>query len=214
MRILIPAFALSAFALNLASSQAATVVAGNVTSTLGPIFFLDAAATGGNDYTINQPGTALFRRDFGALNVGSGGTTITITGIGWASPNNAGNNDATSATVSIYYLGLDGVGGGGDDVLIGTVTDNYTFGGASEYVWVFDTPITADIDGANQFFRVDVSPSNGTNTGSFMMKTTSGSAASEVKISVAGTSVAIVPEPSSLLLGAFGLLRLLRRRRA
>lgn len=203
---------LAAFA-GIATSHAATIVAGDVTSTLGPNFFLDAAATGGNDFAINQPGTALFRRSFGTLNVGSGGTTITITGIGWASPNSATNNDATSATVAIRYLGADGIFGGTDDVLIGTVTDNYTFGGASEYVWEFDTPMTAVIDGLNSFFRVEVSPINGAGNGSFQMKTTSGTDASAVKLSVAGTSVAVVPEPSAALLGAMGALALLRRQR-
>ena len=98
-------------------------------------------------------------------------------------------------------------------MLIGTATDNYTFGGAGEYVWEFDTPMVAVIDGLNSFFRVDVSPINGTGNGSFQLKTTSGTDASAVKISVAGTSVAVVPEPSAALLGAIGALGLLRRRR-
>jgi hypothetical protein len=200
------------------TSDAATIVSGNVTTTLGPDFFLNDAATGGMDFTINQPGTANLTRDFGALNVGAGGTTINISGIAWASPNSATTNDATSAEVTITYLGLDGAFGGGDDVLIGSVTDNYVFTAAgTTYVWAFDSPMSATIDGLNSVFRVAIAPSNATSDGSLRFKAGSGSGSTSnqaiVKISVAGTSVAVVPEPSIALLGSLGLFGLLRRRR-
>jgi len=195
-------------------SRAATIVTGDVTTNLGPNFFFDSATVGGGDFTVNQPNSANFDRSFGTLNVGAGGSDITVSGIGWAAPNNEGSNDATSATVTITYLGFDGTFGGADDVVIGSVTDNFTFTANGEYYWIFDTSISATIDGLNNLFRVSVAPSNGTSNGSLSFKTSSGSIAANVKISVAGTSLAVVPEPSSALLGGLGLLALLRRRRA
>ncbi len=201
-------------------ATAATIVAGDVTANLGPDFFLDAAATGGNDFFVNQPNTALFGRTFSGLNVGPGGSQVSISGVGWASANNATASDATSAQVTITYLGADGVFGGGDDVAFGSVTDNYTFSGAGEYYWRFDTPLEAVIDGLNSIFRVAVAPLNDTTTGSLTMKTTTGTTAGNVKLSVAGTSVALsgqIPEPSSLLIAAAlvcGGTVMARRRRA
>ena len=98
--------------------------------------------------------------------------------------------------------------------MIGSVTDAFTFSGANEMVWAFDSPLVATIDGANSIFRVSVAPLNGTGDGSLRFKTLNptGSAAS-TKISVAGTSTAVVPEPSVALLGAFAVLGFLRRRR-
>ena len=196
------------------SAPAATILTGDVTATLGPDFFLDTAATGGGDFTVNQPASGTFDRSFGTLNVGAGGSTITIKGIGWASANSATTNDATSATVNITYLGSDGVAGGGNDVLIVTVTDAYTFAGAAgEYVWAFDTAISATIDGLNNQFRIVITPTNAGLNGSLSFKGATTASAANVKLSVAGTSVAVVPEPSAMLLGSIGLLGLLRRRR-
>lgn len=203
------------------NTKAATIVAGDVTANLGPDFFLDAASTGGGDFIVNQPNTALFGRTFSGLNVGPGGSQLSISGVGWASANNATASDATSAQVTITYLGADGVFGGGDDVAFGSVTDNYTFAGAaSEYYWLFDAPLVATIDGLNSVFRVAVAPLNDTTTGSLTMKTTTGTTAGNVKLSVAGTSVALsgqIPEPSSLLIAAAlvcGGTVMARRRRA
>ncbi|MCU0748730.1 MAG: hypothetical protein MUF13_04200 [Akkermansiaceae bacterium] len=173
------------------------IITGDVTSNLGPAFFIDAASTGGGDFAINEPGTANFDRSLGILNVGTGGSTISVTGIGWATLNNAGANDATSATVTITYLGADGVFGGIDDVLIGTATDNFTFAANGEYYWKFTSPLTNVIDGSNNIFRVAITPSNGTTNGSLSFKTSLSNPngnASNVKLSVAGTS-AIVGSP-------------------
>lgn len=209
--------AICALGLALASSHAATIVGVGTTlgSSLGSNFFLNAAATGGSDASVNQPNSAAFTRSFGTLNVGAGGSTINITGIAWASLNSAPTNDATSATVAITYLGSDGVFGGGDDVLIGSVTDNYTFAGAANvYAWSFDTPMSATIDGLNNLFRIVLTPTNVGGTGSLTLKNTTGTTlGANTKLSVAGTSVAAIPEPSAVLLGGFGLLGLLRRRR-
>lgn len=208
---------LTTLGLTMASSHAAIIVAGNVTTVLGPNFFIDNAATGGSDFTVNQPNSAVFTRSFGTLNVGAEGSTINISGIGWASLNSAASNDASFATVGITYLGADGIFGGGDDVLIGTVTNAYTFAGSgTEYVWSFDTPLTATIDGLNNLFRIVITPSNGTSNGSLSFKTTDASnpgTAANAKLSVAGTSLAVVPEPSAALLGGVALLTLLVRRR-
>jgi autotransporter-associated beta strand protein len=169
------------------SASANNVVAGDVTTTLTPPgFFFDAAATGGGDFSMTAGTAANFDRSFGALNVG-GGTLISIAGIGWASAGTPGT--PTSFSVTITYLGANGVSGGGDDVVIGTVTDSTTLSTtASEWVWKFTTPITATIDGVNNVFRVAVTATGGT----WKMKTTSGTAASAVKLSVAGTSTAVV----------------------
>ncbi|MFN3167902.1 MAG: PEP-CTERM sorting domain-containing protein [Phycisphaeraceae bacterium] len=196
-----------AAALGLAgSAHAATIVKGDATADLGPAFFLDNAAVGGSDVTTNEPNTLLKKEDFGVLNVGPGGTLVSITGVAWASPNFT-NTDAETVTISIRYLGADGSGGGGDDVLIGTVTDSLTFNGAGEYVWQFDAPISNTIDGLNNQFRLEISPQNTAGNGSMRFKSQNG-----VKFSVAGTSTA-VPEPGSLALLGVGALFVARRRR-
>ena len=83
-----------------------------------------------------------------------------------------------------------------------------------EYAWAFTSPIFGVINGLNNLFRIAITPSNGTDNGSLTFKNTSGTTlGANTKLSVAGTSVAVVPEPSVTLLGAVGLVCLLRRRR-
>lgn len=198
------------FALGLAGwAGAATIVVGDATADLGPNLFLDETASGGGDTTVGSAAATLIRKDLatnGPLNVGVGGTDISITGIGWFGPNFAGTS-ATGAEVTVVYLGLDGVGGGGDDVVLGSTTAAYTFGGAGEYVWQFDAPITGTVDGLNSFFRFDLKATNA--GGAFRMKNQSPLGN---KLTVAGTSTA-VPEPTSLALLGLGGLLVARRRR-
>ncbi len=182
--------------INLASAVTITGGPGTeVTNILGPNFFFDTASPGGGDFTVNQPNVATFDRDFGTLFSGSLGSQVSITGIGWASLNGRASLDLTSAMVSFTYLGADGVFGGGDDLLIGSATDSFVLPAEGavngEYVWAFDSPIVGDIDGLNSFFRIAITPSNDASNGSLSFKTTSGTLASAVKLSVAGSSIAL-----------------------
>jgi hypothetical protein len=71
-------------------------------------------------------------------------------------------------------------------------------------------------DGLNKLFRIPITPTNGTSNGSLSLKSTlrnPNATAATVKLSVADTSVAVVPEPAVALLGGLGLLLLPRRRR-
>ncbi len=167
------------------NAGADTIAPGDVTAVLGPNFFVDEAVTGGGDFAAT---VANFNRDFTMplLPSGSGGTQVTINGIGWAC---AGNGVlATSATVTISYLGADGVVGGGDDVVIGTRTDNATkVNYGTEYVWKFTTPMNQIITGTASatMFRVSITSTGGT----ISYKTTS--AFAPAKISVAGSGAAV-----------------------
>lgn len=192
------------------AAHAATIAVGDATADLGPNLFLDETVSGGGDTTVSNGSFTLSRKDLstnGPLNVGAGGTEVSITGIAWFGPNFAGTS-ATGAEVTVVYLGLDGVGGGGDDVVLGTTSAAYTFSGAGEYVWQFDAPITGTVDGLNSFFRFDMTATNV--GGAFRMKN---QAPFGNKMTVAGTSTA-VPEPGSLALVALGgVLVAVRRRR-
>lgn len=165
-------------------------------SSLGTDFFFNSASTGGTDAGVNEPNSAFFFRSLGTLYPGAGGITINITGIAWASLPSGTANDATSATITIHYLGADGVFGGVDDVLIGTATDTFTYAGAANvYAWTFTTPLSATIPNLqNNQFRIVVTPTNGTANGSLSFKNTSGtSAGTNTKLSLAGTATAITP---------------------
>ena len=166
---------------------AGEITRGDVTDDLGPDFLVDNASPGGQDAQAHQPQAVLSRNDVGPLNVGEGGSRITITGVGFACPNNQANNDATSVEVRVIYLGRDGVGGGRDDVVIANVTGAFNYNGAGEYVFEFDEPVSAVIDGRNSFFRVDLRPTNDAGNGSIRIK----SANNLVKVSIAGTSAAV-----------------------
>jgi len=186
------ALSLAAFVLlSLANaSAAAEIKRADVTKKLGPSFFIDEAAPGGKDVTGQETIKLMKRADFSsinALNVGAGGTEITITGIGWASPNQAEVIDAEALELKILYLGEDGKGGNNDDIEVGSIKAELNFTGAGEYAWVFDEPMTVVIDGKNSFFRIEIAPRNSAGEGTIRIKADENGA----KFSVAGTSKAV-----------------------
>ena len=173
--------------------EAASIINADVTGTLGPAFFVDEAATGGSDVTVNQPSVGSYARNFsGLLTPNQGRTGISITGFGFATLNNFTNNDATSLAVSFTYLGADGVTGGGDDVFIGTATGSYFFDTNAEYAFAFDTPLNATLNITGVRFLIQVTPTNSAGTGSVSFKTAALAyeGTSGPKFSVAGTATA------------------------
>ena len=170
---------------------AGDIEVGDATMELGRDLLIDEATPGGGDMTAEQPEKLVGRVNFAAinaLNVGNGGTRITVTGIAWASPNAPEHNDATTVTVEIRYLGTDGEGGNKDDIVLGSATATLKYQGAGEYVWLFDEPITGVVDGRNSHFRIDLSPANDAGNGSLRVKAVAGSGP---KFSVAGKSEAV-----------------------
>lgn len=153
-------------------TRAATIGQGDATSALGPTFFVDEAVVGGGDAIITQPTVASYNRSFaGLLTANQGPSRVTLTGFGFATSTSSGNNTATSLTLTFTYLGADKAVGGGDDVAMGSVAGTYTFSGAGEYVFAFDTPISADLNITGTDFRIQVTPANGTNNGKVLFKT-------------------------------------------
>ena len=189
---MIPALAVSLIALAAPPSlRAAIIQAGDVTNLLGPTFFLDEATNGGVDTDINQPGVAVLHRSFnGLLAPNQGPTRVVLTGFGLALHTSATANDATSVAVAFTYLGADEAVGGSDDVVIGTATGNLNFTGGGEYVFAFDSPLTANLNITGTRFRITTTPSNATSNGSLKIKSLSPSYAPYV--SVAGVASATI----------------------
>ncbi|MEY3897167.1 MAG: hypothetical protein RLZZ214_2688, partial [Verrucomicrobiota bacterium] len=155
-------------------ARAATISPGDVTAALGPTFFADDAVIGGGDVTITQPAGASYIRSFaGLLNPNQGLSRVTLTGFGFATSTAAASNSATSLTVTFTYLGADEAVGGGDDLVIGSASGAYAYSSAAaaEYVFAFDTPITADLNVTGTRFQIQVAPANGTNNGKVLFKT-------------------------------------------
>lgn len=156
------------------AARAANIVAGNVTTALGPDFFIDDAATGGGD---NDSTT--FTRDLSAAF--TRGATVTLKGLGWAA--SGSGSTATSATATFTDSGPDSAFGTADDVVVGTVTDSLTYTGASEYVWDFNSDIVFTATGTNLRIKI-------VSNGNIRRKTTAaGTAQANVKLSLAGTAV-------------------------
>ena len=174
------------------TARAATISAGDVTVSLGPTFFLDEATNGGGDADINQPSVPSYLRTFtGLLTSNQGPTRVTLTGFGFAAHTSALANSATTVAVTFTYLGADGVVGGGDDVVIGTATGTYNFTVGGEYVFAFDTPLTANLTITGTKFRIQIAPSNAAGTGSLKLKTPA-TGNYEPKLSVAGFVVPVI----------------------
>jgi hypothetical protein len=186
------------FFLSLSSglTQAASIVKADVTTLLGPTFFVDDAAPGGSDALVNQPNTGTYTRSFaGLLTANQGITTVNITGLGFATSTAVSSNDATSVIVSFTYLGADGVTGGTDDVLIGSATVGFTYNSAGEYACIFDTPLTATLNITATNFQVTVTPSNVGGNGSinFKIGTLAYEAFTGARLSVSGTVSGALP---------------------
>lgn len=130
----------------------------------------------------------MVRVDFSAtkpLNIGAGGSSITITGLGWACPKTP-NQNATDLDIEIRYLGPDGVGSK-DDVLIGKTSAKFRLTSDGEYALKFDEPMTAVVDAKKPFFRIDITARNSEGTGMMQVKRDD----EGPKISVAGFSKAV-----------------------
>lgn len=188
--------AISILADPFAIAHAANIAEADVTTTLwpsgAPYTFFDNASTGGGD---TAAGTAInMDRSFGTLNVGSSGSQIIVSGLGWAAAGSSSFN-ATRVIATVTYLGADGAFGGGDDVVIGKTTNNVTANSvAGEWAWTFDNPLTNTINGLSNMFRINLAvDTGGGGTGNFKLKTTgSGSQpASAAKLSVAGSTTAL-----------------------
>ena len=133
--------------------------------------------------------------------------TVEFTGLGLAL---RGGTTATLASVNILYLGADGNFGGADDELVGTVTDSLNFTATGEYAWSFDTPLQFAWDGLNNRFRFELSGDNGNLRFKQRPVNESPSGQGGLTMSVAGS---FIPEPTTLALGALGLLGIVSRRR-
>ena len=149
---------------------AASFQQADVTTSLGPQFFVDDAAIGGGDATVNQPGQSFDRRLAGLLSPGQGPARVTLTGFGFAASASS-SNDATSISVGFTYLGADEALGGGDDVALGSTTATYSHAGAGEYFLAFDSPLSADLMITGTRFRIQITPTNSAGHGSVIFKT-------------------------------------------
>jgi autotransporter-associated beta strand protein len=180
--------------------RAATIQAGDITALLGPTFFIDDASNGGGDTDINQPNVPSYLRYFnGLLTSNQGPTRVILTGLGFAAHTSSTANDATTVAVTLTYLGADELVGGGDDVVIGNATGNFIFSAGGEYVFAFDNPLSADLNITGTRFRIQIAPSNASNTGSLKLKTPSSTNFTDAKLSVAGiTAQPINPQRLNL----------------
>ena len=173
------------------SLSAQIIQTGNVTSVLGPTFFLDDATNGGTDTDYNTTnGSYTNIRTFGGLLTrDQGPTRVTFTGFGFAAHTATNANTASNVNVSITYLGANGSYGGGDDVFIGTRSGTYNFTGGGEYVFAFDTPLTTNLPITERAFGIVINP-NGKmklKTGAVSYQTNTGPL-----LSVAGVAAPVI----------------------
>ena len=184
----------------LASSVHAANLGAVVTEgdSIGTTYLFDGnASIGGGDHdSLNgPPENTNFDRSWGLAVPGAGGVDLSITGIAFGLPA-ASNTNGNVITVTITYLGTDGVAGGGDDVVLGTRNLTLVLGAAARYEGLFDTPITGNIDGVGTNFRVrleSLEANNGGFTYNMRFKTTTSgvTTAASVKMDVAGTSTSV-----------------------
>lgn len=192
-------------------AQAAMFVAGaDPTTTFSDLLLDDVTAGTGQDsatVTSIAPGRNL------DVPTGLGPVDISITGIGLNFRPPTSTTEET-ITVTVTYFGADNTFNTADDLLLGSETASMRFlGTVDQYSAVFDNPITGQIDGVEDRFRIAIG-----STGSMRFKTwnTSQSPSGEggLKLSVGGTATLAVPEPSSLIIASlFAVLACLRTRR-
>ncbi|MEM8944446.1 MAG: hypothetical protein AAGD11_04620 [Planctomycetota bacterium] len=131
------------------------------------------------------------------LSTGTAGT-VTFTGLGLVL---RGGTTASQIDLNIVYLGNNGNFGGGDDELVGTVSESLSFSSTAEYVWKFDTPLTFNFDGTEteNNFRFELS-TGGTGNLRFKSRPVNESPSGQggLPLSVGGSFAPVaVPEPSS-----------------
>ena len=110
--------AVAIIALGCGHAGASTFVKANVTTLLGPTFFVDDAAPGGTDALVNQPASGTYVRTFGGLlTANQGTTTVNITALNDAPTVTSANtisyteNDAATAlNPGIAVADLDNAG--------------------------------------------------------------------------------------------------------
>jgi hypothetical protein len=178
--------------------SAATIEEGDITSSLGPTFFVDDTTLGGSDIDIGHNTTVSFIRLFnGQLAANQGPTRVVLTGFGFATHTSTTANDATTINVAFTYLGADEAVGGGDDVPIGNATGDFVFSGGKEYTFRFDSPLTADLNITGTRFHIQVTPVNANHTAlpDTALKLKTGALASEPSVSGPKLSVAGLSRP-------------------
>lgn len=192
--------------------EAAMFVAGADPTTTFSSLLLDDVTPGTGQDTATQTSFA-FARDLD-VPTGMGAVDISITGIG-LNPRGGTATTEETVTVEVVYLGADTSFNTPDDVLLGSQTATLQFlGTVDQYTAVFDTPLTAQIDGLENRFRFLIS-----STGNMRFKSwNAGQAPSGVnefglKLSVGGTAELAVPEPASTLTLGVMLIGLAARRK-
>jgi MYXO-CTERM domain-containing protein len=223
-------------ALPAASSNAATLAAGYTTGSnsqlltanggSGSILFTDSAAPGGSSDVVAGGGDSFNS----VLLPGSGlwgiGDTVSITGLALVLRGQSMGSGNFTFNIREGAGGTGASGAAGLD-LIGSATASYTTTSNVSTMYVnFDTPVNFVVDansttiGVNfSFDGGNVSYKAGTELTDGLVRynfdngnIVGGANPSLQRFSVAG-SVTPIPEPSTALLGALGMLALLRRRR-
>ena len=149
-------------AMSASPALGATIVTGDVTTSLAGDLFFDDARTGGGDATINEGTVSNTQRYFdfdsdGLITDPPGPGTVTIQGFGFATSGSTVANDASEIDLTFIYLGADeNPGTTGDNVLIGTERVGYNHTGGGEYFVNFDNSPSAMIDGLGSRFRIVV----------------------------------------------------------
>jgi hypothetical protein len=176
-------------------TTAADVAAGPANSTQKSIEIWQSGAAGVSSFS----GTGQFA-ELNAYTVAALYQDVQITELGLVDYTFAhrGRSGTDVLKVLITYLGADNVFGGGDDVV--KVDTNFSDGNTAWGSYAVNDAFQSTAGGFYRFSFGAVSSAGGNNSfGNFLDNV--------------GFGINVVPEPSSALLGAFGALALLRRRR-